>query len=110
MIDQRGTDSLFHHLRVVLLVDVRSRRLVQSTQSRIPDLRRQTVFPARSISIQPRPREEWGNSQIQETRLAYILDLGTGGTDLGLLESSARSGVPTEDGEGTCADLMEMRD
>jgi hypothetical protein len=48
--------------------------------------------------------------QIQETRLAYILDLGAGGTDLGLLESSARSGVPTEDGEGTGADLSSKRD
>lgn len=36
--------GLFHYLRVVLLVNIRGRGLVQSTQSCISHLRRQTVF------------------------------------------------------------------
>jgi hypothetical protein len=35
---------LFHHLRVVLLVNIRRRRLVESAQCRISHLRRQTIL------------------------------------------------------------------
>jgi hypothetical protein len=45
------------------------------------------------------------HSQIKQACLTDVLDLGTSGTDLGLLEPGSTTGVPTKDGEGSYTDL-----
>lgn len=45
------------------------------------------------------------HSQIEQARLTDVLDLGTSGTDLGLLKPGSTTGVPTKDGEGSYTDL-----
>lgn len=95
------------------LVDVRCGSRVDSPQSGIPDLSRQTVFPVERREIvrlvSPCSRSDYPrshkHSQIEQARLTDVLDLGTGGTDLGLLEPGSTTGVPTKDGEGSYTDL-----
>jgi hypothetical protein len=58
------------------------------------------------VATRHRQRTQPAHSQIQQARLANILDFGAGCTDLGLFESRTRSRIPSEDGEWSSADLL----
>lgn len=83
--NKERTHLPLHILRIILPINLARRRLILQLQRRIPDLRRQPIL------------------QVQETRLADVLNLGTGLADDGGLVAHACSGVPAEDGEGTGA-------
>ena len=74
-----------HVLRVVLPIDVATRRVELQRQRRISYLRRQPEF------------------EVEEACLADILDLGTSLADNGGFEAHASAGVPAEDSEGAGA-------
>ena len=84
----RNLAHLFLNLLVeVLLVDGRPRQLVLDLESGVAHLHGQTVL------------------EIEQTRLADVLELGTRLTDLGLLVAHAGTWTPAEDGERPIADL-----
>lgn len=78
----RETHLPLHILRIILPINLARRRLILQLQRRIPNLRGQPIL------------------QIQETRLADILNLCASLADDGSLVTHACARVPAEDGEG----------
>jgi hypothetical protein len=72
-------------LRIVLTIDIAHWGLIRDPQRRIAHLRRQVVL------------------EVEETGLTDVTGFGAGLADDCRFETHARTGVPVEDSEGTCA-------